>query len=50
MPTRPLWLQAGSAEDWGSGVVLPDSVLKRAAMTLEQLSQVVRGDQEVSGV
>lgn len=39
--------QAGSAEDWGSGVALPESVLKRATLTFENLSHVVRGDQEV---
>ena len=39
--------QAGSAEDWGTGVALPDRVLRRASVTLENLSHVVRGDQEV---
>lgn len=40
-------LQAGSAEDWGSGVALPETVLRRATVTLENLSHVSRGDQEV---
>lgn len=39
--------QAGSAEDWGSGVALPETVLRRATVTLENLSHVSRGDQEV---
>ncbi len=41
--------QAGSAEDWGSGVALPETVLRRATVTLENLSHVSRGDQEVCG-
>lgn len=44
LPCHP---QAGSAEDWGSGVALPETVLRRATVTLENLSHVSRGDQEV---
>lgn len=41
--------EAGSAEDWGGGTALPDSVLSRASATLQNLSQVAHSEQEVGG-
>jgi hypothetical protein len=40
-------VQAGNAMDWGDGVALPDSVLRRVVLTFENLSIVVKRDQEV---
>jgi hypothetical protein len=41
--------EAGSAEDWGGGTALPDSVLRRVSATFENLSQVANSEHEVGG-
>ncbi|KAI3426356.1 hypothetical protein D9Q98_008728 [Chlorella vulgaris] len=45
---QEIMAEAGSAEDWGTGTVLPENVCRRAMVTLENLSHVVKGEQELS--
>lgn len=44
---QEIMAEAGSAEDWGTGTVLPENVCRRAMVTLENLSHVVKGEQQV---